>query len=105
MVREALDEHGGNLTHAARALGVSRFGLQKMVKRLGIERLAEVVRTEGGRVLAVVGRGADLAQAAVWAMHLHAGAGDALTARVGAVGFLARELVEELPQVLHQLSG
>ena len=43
MVREALDEHAGNVTHAARALGVSRFGLQKMVKRLGIERLAEAV--------------------------------------------------------------
>ncbi len=41
LVREALEETGGNVTHAAKALGVSRFGLQKMVKRLGIERAAE----------------------------------------------------------------
>ena len=38
LVREALGETGGNLTQAAKDLGVSRFGLQKMLKRLQIER-------------------------------------------------------------------
>jgi len=42
-------------------------------------------------------------QAACWATHLHAAAGDRLTARVGAVGFLAGELVDELPIVLTEL--
>jgi len=42
LVREALKRTGGNQTHAAELLGVSRFGLHKMMKRLGI-------RTERGR--------------------------------------------------------
>ncbi|MDB4931061.1 MAG: Response regulator of zinc sigma-54-dependent two-component system, partial [Myxococcaceae bacterium] len=36
MVLQALTAHGGNQTHAARALGLSRFGLQKKLRRLGI---------------------------------------------------------------------
>jgi len=36
LVREALDRTLGNQTQAAKLLGVSRFGLQKMIKRLGI---------------------------------------------------------------------
>jgi hydroxyethylthiazole kinase-like uncharacterized protein yjeF len=59
----------------------------------------------GGALAGLVARGADPAQAAVWAMHLHAAAGDSLTARVGKVGFLARELLDELPHRLHELSA
>jgi len=36
LVVEALRRAAGNQTHAAKALGVSRFGLQKMMKRLGL---------------------------------------------------------------------
>lgn len=36
LVKEALRKHDGNQTKAAEALGLSRFGLQKMMKRLGI---------------------------------------------------------------------
>jgi len=36
LIRRALDLAKGNQTRAAELLGVSRFGLQKMVKRLGI---------------------------------------------------------------------
>jgi transcriptional regulator with GAF, ATPase, and Fis domain len=36
MVLQALTAHGGNQTHAARALGLSRFGLQKKLRRLGV---------------------------------------------------------------------
>jgi transcriptional regulator with GAF, ATPase, and Fis domain/serine/threonine protein kinase len=36
LVQEALGKTGGNQTRAARMLGVSRYGLQKMIKRLGI---------------------------------------------------------------------
>ncbi len=39
LLGDALRRAGGNQTRAARALGVSRFGLQKMLKRLGIERV------------------------------------------------------------------
>ncbi len=36
MVLQALASHGGNQTHAAKTLGLSRFGLQKKLRRLGI---------------------------------------------------------------------
>jgi DNA-binding NtrC family response regulator len=36
LVRTALDKTGGNQTRAAELLGLSRFGLQKMMKRLHI---------------------------------------------------------------------
>ncbi len=53
-----------------------------------------------GAIAGLLARGADAAQAAVWATHLHALAGDRLADRVGEVGFLARELCEELPRAL-----
>lgn len=57
-----------------------------------------------GAVGGLLARGADPAQAACWGGYLHAAAGDVLSARRGAVGFLARELSEVLPEVLAQLS-
>ncbi|MDB4940993.1 MAG: Response regulator of zinc sigma-54-dependent two-component system, partial [Labilithrix sp.] len=36
LVKEALERSKGNQTRAAEALGISRFGLQKMMRRLGI---------------------------------------------------------------------
>jgi ADP-dependent NAD(P)H-hydrate dehydratase len=53
-----------------------------------------------GAVAGLVARGAELGQAACWGTYLHATAGDRLAARVGRLGFLARELVEELPYVI-----
>lgn len=55
-----------------------------------------------GALTGLLARGADPAQAACWATFLHATAGDRLAPRVGRLGFLARELVDELPQVLVQ---
>ena len=40
LIRRALEESAGNQTRAARLLGVSRFGLQKMMRRLGSVDLA-----------------------------------------------------------------
>ena len=40
LIRRALEESSGNQTRAARLLGVSRFGLQKMIRRLGTVDLA-----------------------------------------------------------------
>lgn len=53
-----------------------------------------------GAVAGLLARGADAAQAAVWATYLHATAGDRLSDRVGPVGYLARELCDELPGAL-----
>jgi ADP-dependent NAD(P)H-hydrate dehydratase len=53
-----------------------------------------------GAIAGLLARGADPAQAACWGTYLHASAGDRLAARVGRLGFLARELVAELPLVI-----
>ncbi len=57
-----------------------------------------------GCVTGLVARGAAVAQAACWGTHLHAVAGDRLAARIGPTGFLARELLDELPMVLTELT-
>ena len=56
-----------------------------------------------GAVTGLVARGADLDQAACWGTYLHATAGDRLAARTGPLGFLARDLLDELPLVLAEL--
>ena len=56
-----------------------------------------------GLVGGMLARGSEPAQAAVWGQHLHAAAGDRLTSRLGRLGFLARELLDEVPAVLTTL--
>ncbi len=58
-----------------------------------------------GAVAGLLATGAPRDQAACWGTALHAAAGDALAIRVGPVGSLARELVDELPRVLQQLGA
>lgn len=53
-----------------------------------------------GIVAGLLARGAEPAQAAVWAAHVHGTAGDRLATRIGRVGYLAREVADEVPQVL-----
>jgi hydroxyethylthiazole kinase-like uncharacterized protein yjeF len=57
-----------------------------------------------GIVAGLLARGAEPAQAAVWGAYLHATAGERLAARVGPLGYLARELLDEAPAVLTELS-
>jgi ADP-dependent NAD(P)H-hydrate dehydratase len=57
-----------------------------------------------GVVAGLLARGASPDQAAVWGAHLHASAGERLAARVGPLGYLARELLDETPRVLTELS-
>ena len=58
-----------------------------------------------GAVAGIVARGTEPAQAACWASHIHAAAGDRLAVSVGRLGFLAGELLAELPRVLVELGG
>ena len=58
-----------------------------------------------GVVGGLLARGAEPAQAAVWGQYAHATAGDQLAARAGRVGFLARELLDEVPAVLASLQA
>jgi hydroxyethylthiazole kinase-like uncharacterized protein yjeF len=57
-----------------------------------------------GAVSGLAARGASAAQAAVWGLHLHGSAGDRLAQTIGRIGFLARELLDVLPDVLEQLT-
>ena len=58
-----------------------------------------------GVAAGLVARGAAPAQALAWAVFVHGEAGRRLSRRVGRVGFLARELLAEVPRVLQSLSG
>jgi hydroxyethylthiazole kinase-like uncharacterized protein yjeF len=53
-----------------------------------------------GLITGLCARGADALQAAVWGVHLHALAGERLAKRLGPLGFLARELSVEVPELL-----
>jgi ADP-dependent NAD(P)H-hydrate dehydratase len=68
---------------------------------LGVSGSGDV---QSGIVTGLCARGADPAQAAVWGSHLHGRAGERLAARTGTVGFFARELLPEIPQVLSELA-
>jgi NAD(P)H-hydrate repair Nnr-like enzyme with NAD(P)H-hydrate dehydratase domain len=58
-----------------------------------------------GLLAGLAARGADPLQAVVWAAHVHGVAGDRLAARIGPVGYLARELLDEIPAVLTSLTS
>lgn len=60
---------------------------------------------KAGAVAGLLARGASPAQAAAWGAYLHGRAGERLTATIGRVGFLARELVTELPHALAEVEG
>ncbi len=57
-----------------------------------------------GAIAGIWARGASPEQAACWGKQLHTTAGDRLAARVGPIGFLAREIIDELPAVLRELT-
>jgi hydroxyethylthiazole kinase-like uncharacterized protein yjeF len=58
-----------------------------------------------GAVVGLLARGATLDQAAAWAVYLHGAAGNRLRKRVGGIGFLARELCDEIAPVMNSLAG
>lgn len=58
-----------------------------------------------GVIAGLAARGADLAQAVCWGVALHARAGERLAARMGTLGYLARELPGELPALLELVAG
>jgi hydroxyethylthiazole kinase-like uncharacterized protein yjeF len=53
-----------------------------------------------GIVGGLCARGADPVTAALWGVHLHGEAGRALSKRIGRIGFLARELLDEVPRLM-----
>lgn len=56
-----------------------------------------------GVIAGLAARGAPPEQAAAWGVALHAGAAQRLAARMGSLGYLARELPGEVPAMMHRL--
>ena len=61
--------------------------------------------TLGGVIAGLLARGAPAAQAAVWGVYLHGRAGHVLTERMGRLGFLAREVLAEIPPLMAQFDS
>ena len=61
--------------------------------------------TLAGLVAGLAARGAPPLQAACWGVSLHGRAGDRLTRRIGPLGFLARELLDEIPRLMAQAAA
>ena len=59
--------------------------------------------TLAGVVAGLVGRGTPALNATMWAVFLHGEAGNRLANKIGRVGYLARELLDEIPQVVNAL--
>ena len=60
---------------------------------------------KAGAVAGLLARGATPSQAGAWGAYLHGRAGERLTASVGRVGFLAREVARELPRALAEIEA
>jgi hydroxyethylthiazole kinase-like uncharacterized protein yjeF len=61
--------------------------------------------TLAGLTAGLLARGASPVQAAQWGVYIHGEAGNRLAQTRGPVGFLARELLAEIPPILASLSG
>ncbi|MEO5902463.1 MAG: NAD(P)H-hydrate dehydratase [Gemmatimonadaceae bacterium] len=59
--------------------------------------------TLAGIVAGLLARGTSPLHAAVWGVFLHGAAGNALSKRLGRIGFLARELLDEIPPIMNRL--
>jgi ADP-dependent NAD(P)H-hydrate dehydratase len=68
---------------------------------LGVSGSGDV---RAGIVAGLLARGAEPVQAAVWGSHLHGRAGERLAATIGRLGFLARELPVQIPQVIDEIA-
>lgn len=57
--------------------------------------------TLAGIVAGLIARGSDPLHAALWGVFLHGAAGNALAKRMGRIGYLARELLDEIPALMN----
>lgn len=61
--------------------------------------------TLSGIITGLAARGAQPLQAAAWGVYLHARAGDLLARKMGRLGYLARELLAEVPRLMSEMDG
>lgn len=58
--------------------------------------------TLAGVVAGLLARGADPLTATLWGVFLHGAAGNVLAKRLGRIGYLARELLDEIPPLMNR---
>jgi NAD(P)H-hydrate repair Nnr-like enzyme with NAD(P)H-hydrate dehydratase domain len=56
-------------------------------------------------IAGLAARGADPLRATAWGVYVHGAAGRTLSTRVGRVGYLARELLDEIPAEIRRVVG
>ena len=61
--------------------------------------------TLAGIVAGLLARGTEPLTAAIWGVFLHGEAGKRLAATRGRIGFLAREVLAEVPRLMHEAGG
>ena len=93
---------GGASGKAAGGAGASLWEITTGHSGLGTSGSGDVL---SGTIAGLRARGTTDAQAACWGTHLHAAAGDRLASRLGSLGYLARELTEELPPLMMELGS
>jgi ADP-dependent NAD(P)H-hydrate dehydratase len=91
--------YGGTVKHVAAPDGRA-WRVEGGGPGLGVSGSGDV---QAGVVGGLLARGADPAQAAVWGAYLHARAGERCASEVAGVGYLARELLPQVPRVLAEL--
>lgn len=64
---------------------------------LGVSGSGDVL---GGLIAGLLARGASPFEAAAWGVFLHGEAGARLASKIGKLGFLAREIADEVPSIL-----
>ncbi len=114
-VEDDIPTHVANLAQRARAVVVSGSATSGVAapdgglwrdesgsQGLGVSDSGDV---KAGVIAGLLARGADPSQAAAWATYCHGRAGERLAGGVGINGFLARELLAEVPRVLVGLSS
>jgi hydroxyethylthiazole kinase-like uncharacterized protein yjeF len=103
LARRLAEQHGVTavLNNAIASPEAETFSVPKGNPGLATSGSGDVL---AGAVGGISARTADALAAAVWGLALHGAAGDRLAVRVGRVGFLARELLDELPGCLRDLT-
>ena len=99
----ASDEYRAAVTVGGRIAAPDgrRWGGGAMVPGLGTSGSGDVL---AGLVAGCAARAGDPAQAACWGTYLHVEAGRSLGRRVRTTGYLARELLGEIPRLLDAVS-
>lgn len=107
MAQRAGDEFGATVA----LKGAETFVVQKRGTPLRYDGGAIGLATSGsgdtlaGVVTGLAARGADPLRATAWGVYLHGAAGQTLSRRVGRLGYLARELLDEIPEEIRRVAG